>query len=144
MAGGRSPRPAGLGAPADRLIANCTFQGPNVGGSFLLPQPSGLVHPECGSVSLHARPGVSVCLCARVCECGSSPPRPPPHRAEGAPELQVPRTGGEVLSPGGAQSSGQAGVSQFSFLQAPRARARSARVPGSTWAGGAASLLSGT
>ena len=54
MADGRSPRPAGLGshgalggvgAPADRLIANCTFQGPNVGGSFLLPQPSGLVCP---------------------------------------------------------------------------------------------------
>lgn len=140
MAGGRSPRPAELGAPADRLIANCTFQGPNVGGSFLLPQPSGLVHPECGSVSLRARPGVSVCLCARVCECGSSPPP----RAEGAPELQVHRTGGEVLSPGGAQSSGQAGVSQFSFLQAPRARARSARGPGSTWVGGAASLLSGS
>lgn len=57
---------------------------------FLLPSPRALCAWECGSVSLCVRPGVSVCVYVRVCECDFPCPQggvgP---RAGGSPRRQV-------------------------------------------------------
>lgn len=88
-------------------------------------------------MSLHVRPGVSVCLCVCVrvwtlFPTGWSEPQ----------SFGCSQAGGEVLTPGGAQSSGQAGLSRFSLPQAPWAPSQGGA--GSTGVGEAASGLGGS